>query len=53
MIKYYTKGDDIIVVAENWSANFDPTGTTEYALDYAVWLSEGNTPEEWSSSGNQ
>jgi hypothetical protein len=52
MIRYYSKGNDVVAIAEDWSANFDPNGNSEYASDYASWLAEGNIPEEWNSNGD-
>ena len=51
MIRYYLKGEDVVAVADDWSANFDPNANTQYANDYRQWLDEGNTPEDYALFG--
>jgi hypothetical protein len=41
----------VLVVGTNISIPFDPANT-DYQ-EYLAWVAEGNTPEEWSPSGNQ
>ena len=48
MIRYIVKDVDVIVIADGWSAHFDPSQESAYTTEYLVWLAEGNTPEPWS-----
>ncbi len=48
MNRYIKKNNDIILVADWGSANFDPSVDSEYTQAYLAWVAEGNTAEEWT-----
>jgi hypothetical protein len=44
---YFIKENDVILVSDTKSVNFDPLANTEHAATYLAWLEAGNTPEPW------
>lgn len=44
---YFIKNDDVILISNTESVNFDPHASTAYAAEYMAWLQEGNHPKQW------